>query len=92
MLSVARCPSASAAEATCQAGDRDCGKRAFNAATKDFDQGSYASALQSFLSARAAGAHAIITFNIALCWGHLGKYGQAKLELQSLLADPRNPP
>jgi Tfp pilus assembly protein PilF len=75
----------------CQAGDRECGRAAFASATAAFDRGDYREALRWFETARSAGPHPIITFNVALCLNQLGKPTQAKRELRALLDDPGTP-
>lgn len=75
----------------CAVGDRNCGREAFATATAAFDRGDYREALRWFESARSAGPHPIISFNVALCLTQLGKPSQAKRELKALLESPDAP-
>jgi hypothetical protein len=73
---------------SCNAGDRECGRRAFSQGTTLFDQKDYAQARAWFLAAQAAGAHPVIAFNLALCSARLGKLSSARNELTALISDP----
>jgi hypothetical protein len=76
------------ASPSCAAGDRDCGRAAFNQGTADFDRGAYASAIEWFRAAEAAEPHPVIAFNLALSYARLGKPVTAEAELGRLLAAP----
>lgn len=75
----------------CAAADRECGRQAFSQGTAFFDEGDYVQARAWFLAAREAGAHPVISFNLALCALRLGKPSLARAELAPLVGDPALP-
>lgn len=59
---------------------------AFAAGERAHAQQRYAEALEHFLRAQSLRAHAMVRFNIAVCLQHLGRFRDAWLEYQALIA------
>lgn len=76
--------------ATGQAAASDAASSTYTQAVQAFRHGDYAGALKAFLQARAEGYRGSqLTYSLGVTYYRLGRYGDARREFQSLLADPK---
>lgn len=80
-------PSASASPA-CPGGDTTvCGREQFEIGARAFEHGDLEAARHAFEAALSLRPHAVIRYNLALCWARSGKPTRAVHELEIVLGD-----